>query len=93
MLFLSVARHAAIATAFATVAAAAEPVRPADGYPLTTCIVSGDKLTEMGGPVKFVYNGREIHFCCKDCIKDFKNNPQKFLAKLDAAIRERSANR
>ena len=64
---------------------------PAAAYPLATCIVSGDKLTEMGGPVKFVYNGREIQFCCKDCIKEFKASPDKFLAKLDAATKAKAA--
>jgi hypothetical protein len=61
-----------------------------DKYPLTTCIVSGDKLGEMGDPVKYTYKqagkpDRVIEFCCKDCIKDFEKDPAKYLAKLDAA--------
>ena len=58
----------------------------ADTYPLKTCVVSGEKLGgEMGKPYIYTYEGREIHFCCKGCVKDFKADPAKFLKKLDAA--------
>jgi hypothetical protein len=55
-----------------------------------TCIVSGDKLGEMGQPVKYTYNqagqpDRELEFCCKDCIADFEKDPGRYLAKLDGA--------
>ncbi len=68
---------------------AAAPTSP-DNYPLTTCVVSGDKLGEMGDSVKYVYKqpgqpDRVVEFCCKDCIKDFEKDPAKYLAKLDAA--------
>jgi hypothetical protein len=71
-------------------AAAADAAKPADAYPLTTCIVSGDKLGEMGEPVHYVYKqpgkpDRVVQFCCKDCIKDFEKEPAKYLAVLDAA--------
>ena len=51
-------------------------------YPLKVCIVSGDKLGEMGAPVVKVVNGQEIKFCCKDCVKDFDKEPAKYLTKL-----------
>src|SRR4029078_2471264 len=54
-------------------------------YPLKTCIVSGDKLGEMGDPYVFTYQGREIKMCCKNCRKDFDKNPAKFVKKLEAA--------
>jgi YHS domain-containing protein len=55
-------------------------------YPLKTCVVSGDKLGgDMGKPYTFVYKGREIELCCKDCRKDFDKNPTKFIKKLEAA--------
>jgi hypothetical protein len=62
---------------------------PAD-YPLTTCIVSGDDLDEMGHPYNYVYRedgkaDRTVRFCCKDCVKDFKKDPQKYLSALDRA--------
>ncbi len=52
-------------------------------YPLTTCIVSGDDLEEMGGAVTFIHNGQEIKLCCKPCKKDFKKDPAKYLKQLE----------
>ena len=60
-------------------------------YPTTTCIVSDDKLGEdMGKPADFIYReagkpDRLISFCCKDCVKDFNKEPQKYLKMLDDA--------
>jgi YHS domain-containing protein len=51
-------------------------------YPLTTCIVSGDKLGDMGKPVMVDYKGQQVGFCCKSCIDDFEKDPSKYLAKL-----------
>lgn len=47
------------------------------------CVVSGDKLGEMGKPYVFKHEGREIKLCCKDCKKDFDKDPAKYLKKLD----------
>ena len=47
------------------------------------CVVSGDKLGEMGKPYVFKHEGREIKLCCKDCRKDFDKDPAKYLKKLD----------
>jgi YHS domain-containing protein len=55
------------------------PVKP---YPLKYCLVSGEKLGEMGKPFTTNYMGQEIKFCCKDCVKDFNKDPDKFLKKL-----------
>jgi hypothetical protein len=52
-------------------------------YPLTTCIVSGEKLGEMGAPYVFTCQGREIKLCCKDCKKKFDKEPATYLKKLD----------
>jgi hypothetical protein len=62
----------------------------------TTCIVSGDKLGEMGPPVHYTYKqagkpDRQIEFCCKDCIADFEKDPAKYLAKLDARAAGKTA--
>ena len=54
-------------------------------YPLTTCVVSGEKLGEMGKPYKFTHEGRDIQLCCKDCLKDFKKDPAKYVKKIDEA--------
>lgn len=69
-------------------------------YPLTTCVVSGDKLEdggEMGDIVNYVHKtvgkpDRLVRVCCKGCIKDFRKNPEKFLKKIDeAAAKAKSA--
>lgn len=54
-------------------------------YPLTICVVSGDKLGQMGPPPTLNYEGTEVRFCCKDCIKDFNKDPQKYLKRLNDA--------
>jgi YHS domain-containing protein len=54
-------------------------------YPLKTCIISGDKLGEMGDAYVYAYKGREIKFCCKGCLKDFNKDPQKYLKMIDEA--------
>ncbi|AKC83063.1 hypothetical protein IMCC26134_10255 [Verrucomicrobia bacterium IMCC26134] len=61
-------------------------------YPLTTCVVSGEALEggNMGGPVDYIHKaegklGRLVRFCCSGCVKNFKKDPAKYLAKLDAA--------
>ena len=58
------------------------PVKP---YPLDYCIVSGDKIGDMGKPLVTVYHGQEIKFCCKDCPPDFKKDPEKYMKKLAEA--------
>jgi hypothetical protein len=61
-------------------AAAKSGVKP---YKLDTCIVSDDKLGEMGKPVVFEYKGQEVKLCCKACRKDFDKDPAKYLKKLE----------
>jgi len=57
-------------------------------YPLQYCIVSGQPLGSMGGPVDYIYNGRDLKFCCNVCLSSFKKEPDKYLKRLDAAIIE-----
>lgn len=51
-------------------------------YPLATCIVSGEKLGEMGKPYEFVKEGQQVKLCCKSCLKDFNKEPAKFLKEI-----------
>jgi len=51
-------------------------------YPLSTCIVSDNDLGSMGPVITKVYNGQEVKFCCKPCVKEFEAEPAKFLARL-----------
>ena len=63
----------------------AEKKEKAKAYPLKTCLVSDEKLGDMGEPYKFEHKGQEIKLCCKSCLKDFNKNPDKFLKKLKEA--------
>lgn len=63
----------------------------ADTYPLQTCVVSGAKLGSMGEPVVYEYEGREVRFCCKGCIKAFEKDPDKYIAKIDEARKVQAA--
>jgi YHS domain-containing protein len=64
---------------------AADKKEAAKPYPLDKCIVSDEKLGEMGKPFVFTYKGQEIKLCCKNCQKDFKKDPAKYLKKLETA--------
>src|ERR1051325_840658 len=70
--------------AFVAFAEDAKTDKP-DAYPLKTCVVSGEKLGEMGKPYVYQHEGREVRFCCKSCLKDFKKDPAKYLKQLDDA--------
>jgi hypothetical protein len=61
-------------------------------YPLTTCMVSEDKLEDgdMGPPQDYVYRqegkpDRLVRLCCNHCVRDFKKDPAKYLKAIDDA--------
>ncbi len=56
-----------------------------DAYPLTTCVVSDEKLDEMGDPYIFKHDGKEVRLCCKKCLKKFDADPAKYMKKIDDA--------
>ncbi len=74
----------ALSFAAAPLSAFAADQKPAKAkpYPLKTCIVSGEKLGEMGEAYTFVYKDQEIKLCCKGCLADFNKNPAKYMKKL-----------
>jgi hypothetical protein len=76
---------ATLTAPFASTAAEQNGEKKVKPYILKTCVVSDEKLGEMGKPVVFVHEGREIKFCCKDCVKDFKKNPAKYVKKIEEA--------
>ena len=53
-------------------------------YPLDKCIVTDEKLGEMGKPFVFTHEGQEIKLCCKSCQKDFKKDTAKYIKKIEA---------
>lgn len=72
-----IALTAALALA-GTSLALADSIVP-KSYPLTTCVVSGEKLGEHGRPVKVTSEGTDVWLCCKSCIKDFNKEPGKYV--------------
>jgi YHS domain-containing protein len=55
----------------------------------TVCPVSGDTVGDIGKPVYTQYQGQTIAFCCKDCLKKFNKNPEKYGP---LALKNQSAN-
>lgn len=43
------------------------------------CIVTGE---EADPNLKMEYEGKTYYFCCKKCMKKFKDQPQKYIKKL-----------
>lgn len=81
----------ALGLALATLAHADDATakdKKAKPYPLKTCLVSGDKLGEMGEPFMFVKDGQEFKTCCKNCKKDIDKDPKKFLTKLADEVKK-----
>lgn len=62
-----------------------------ESYPLKTCVVSGEELGSMGDPIQAVAGSELVQFCCAGCIKQFKAEPAKFLAKIEKAKSEKTA--
>lgn len=65
-------------------------------YPLKTCVVSNEPLGSMGDATGYIHRvkgqpDRVVFFCCEGCGDDFKANPAKFLAKVDAAAKAQPA--
>ena len=73
---------AVLAGPFAALAGDQKPDPKLKPYTLKKCIVSGDKLGEMGEPFVYKYKDREIKFCCKNCLKDFNKEPDKYIKKI-----------
>lgn len=75
---LSLAALSLLAPAFAADA----PTIAAKPYPLKICIISGDELGDHGEPMSKVYEGQEVKFCCKPCIKKFDKDVAGNLKKI-----------
>jgi len=99
-LFNRICRPVICGLAFAALIAIPSTIRAADTnsvasttkptpYPLTTCVVSGEKLGEMGDPIVFVYTNKdvnqEIKFCCPMCKGRFLNDTDKYMKTIKDA--------
>lgn len=67
----------------ATAASAQNSKENPKAYPLKDCIVSDEKLGEMGKPKYLKYKGQTYGFCCNPCTKEFRKDPEKFRKKLE----------
>ena len=72
--------------AFAFGEETAPAVVDAGKYPLNVCPISGEKLGEMGDPVVKEYEGREVKFCCKNCVGTFEKDLKSSFKILDEKI-------
>jgi YHS domain-containing protein len=45
------------------------------------CPVAGEDIDPA---VTTAYKGKTVAFCCKDCIKDFNKDPEKYMKKIAA---------
>jgi YHS domain-containing protein len=88
--FAVVSASLALGSFSANAAEGAASPAAAKPYPLSTCVVSGEKLGTMGKPFVHSVEGREVQFCCKACLKEFNKDTQKFLKKLDAASKPKA---
>jgi len=77
----------AILALFAASLATGAEAKKARPYPLDTCVVSGEKLGADASmkPYAFTHEGHEVKLCCKSCLKDFKKDTAKYMAKIEAA--------
>jgi len=48
------------------------------------CPVSGEVLGAMGKPYKVSIKGQTVFLCCPACEKELLENPDKYLAKMQA---------
>ena len=70
-------------------AASSAPAQTSNQAVNTVCPVSGDTVGDVGKPVYAQYQGKTIAFCCKDCLKKFNKNPDKYGP---LALKNQSAN-
>jgi hypothetical protein len=63
-------------------------VEPSKGYPLTTCVVSGDELGSMGDPIAYKVGDVEVQLCCKGCVSKLTAEPQKYVDLVKAAAKK-----
>ncbi len=57
----------------------------AESYPLETCVISGQPLDSMGGPVNMVVANQLVQLCCAGCEKQVEADPAGTLAKIEVA--------
>ena len=54
-------------------------------YPLTTCVISDEKLDSMSKPKHVIVGNTLVFVCCKGCVGKVTKNPSAAIAKIKAA--------
>lgn len=57
----------------------------ADDAAAPVCVVSGETLGSMGDPVEVTVEGQTVKLCCPMCEAKLREDPDKYLARLDQA--------
>jgi hypothetical protein len=52
------------------------------------CPVTDEPLGSMGNPIIIEVSGRKIAICCLGCEDSIRETPEKYFAKVDAALKE-----
>ncbi len=52
------------------------------------CPVSREALGSMGTPVKVTVGNRDVFLCCAGCEAQLRQDPDRYLQALDAAVTE-----
>lgn len=60
-------------------------IPPSANYSRKTCVVHEDKdLSTLGHPpYAIAYRGYEVQFCSKDCLKEFAEDPETYVLKVN----------
>lgn len=54
-------------------------------YPLETCLSCGDGLGES--PTILIHAGRQLKFCCIECVGPYTKSPETMISNLEEQIR------
>ncbi len=54
-------------------------------YPLTTCVISGEKLGSMGPAKNVIVGSTLVKLCCKGCVSKVAADPAKFIEMVNSA--------
>lgn len=80
LLLLSIACASTLLLASCVTNEASASITP---YPFDTCAVINKPLKK--NPIRRVYQGQEVLFCCRPCVKAFDANPDPFMPRIKAA--------
>ncbi|MBX3317109.1 MAG: hypothetical protein KF902_09640 [Phycisphaeraceae bacterium] len=72
-----------VVVALSSALAAISSDRVGDPFSLRDCPVAYHEIGELQDPVVRVYDGREIRFCCDDCVEAFQEDLKSSLAEVD----------